>query len=107
MSPYGGFVEDNAVLRADEKVAQSLRCPCCGKQAITNWMRVPDRYQRRAGYYNLLHCVSCQHVWLGNAPTPDEMSFFYGPQYHRAVGGTGEISTARWKRQLGVIQQYK
>jgi SAM-dependent methyltransferase len=107
MSPYSGFVEDNAVLRAGEKVAQRLGCPCCGEQAITHWMQVPERQQIQAGCYDLLRCSSCRHTWLANPPTPEQMSYYYGPQYHRAVGSSGETSPARWKRQLQVIQRYK
>jgi SAM-dependent methyltransferase len=107
ISHTGLLKEERGTPNIEGDALQNHLCPCCNEQNVTDWMEVPDRFQNGTGAYELLHCASCQHVWLGNAPTPDEMSYFYGPQYHRAVGGTGEISTARWKRQLGVIQQYK
>ena len=107
MSPCSGFTEDKVVPRADEKVAQSRGCPCCGEQSIAHWLQVPERSQNGTGCYELLRCASCHHVWLDKPPAPDEMSYYYGPQYHRAVGSSGETSPKRWKRQLQVIQQYK
>ena len=103
----GLLKEESGVCSVEEDALQDRVCPCCNEQSSTNWMQVPERSQNGAGCYELLRCASCHHVWLDKPPAPDEMSYYYGPQYHRAVGSSGETSPKRWKRQLQVIQQYK
>lgn len=107
ISRSGLLKEERALSSIEEDVLPNLCCPCCNQQSSTKWMEVPDRTQNGAGCYELLCCASCHHVWLDKPPTPDEMSYYYGPQYHRDIGSAGETSPARWKRQLQVIQQYK
>jgi len=70
-------------------------------------MSVPDRSQSGASGYELLQCPTCSHVWLGNRPTPEEMSHYYGAKYHSEVGHSGETSPKRWKWHLRVISKYK
>ena len=103
----GLLKEESGVCSVEEDALQDRVCPCCNEQSSTNWLQVPERSQNGAGCYELLRCASCHHVWLDKPPAPDEMSYYYGPQYHRAVGSSGETSPKRWKRQLQVIQQYK
>lgn len=38
---------------------------------------------------------------------PEEMSYYYGANYHRAISHAGESSTKRWKRQMRVISKFK
>jgi len=82
-------------------------CPCCGEYRFRHWMRVPARSQSGARSYDLLQCPSCSQVWLGDPPTPEEMSHYYTAEYHRAVGHSGETSPKRWNRHLRVISKYK
>jgi len=70
-------------------------------------MRVSDRSQDGTDVYELLRCPSCSHTWLGNPPAPEELGEFYGPDYHQAVGSTGEAGLKRWSRQLKVIAEFK
>jgi len=82
-------------------------CPCCGATISTKWMQVPDGSGNGGSSYALLRCPSCLHTWLGNWPSPEELSVYYGPQYHCAVGHAGETSVGRWDRQLQVIAKFK
>lgn len=92
----------------DQRSISGAVCPCCGANNFTHWMKVPDRVQGGSGYYDLLRCSSCLHTWLSNRPTPEEMGYYYGPEYHRAVGHAGETSPRRrWGRQLQTIRRYK
>ncbi len=95
------------MFNADQTPIDGNACPCCGANNSTRWMQVPKRPRPGSGYYDLLRCYECQHTWLKNPPTPDEMGQYYGPEYHRLVGSAGESSPVRWKRQLKAISQYK
>ena len=107
----------SAMSSVEERAISIGDCPCCGENNSTHWlwvpdratywMQVPDRSHRGTDGHDLLRCSSCSHVWLGNRPTPEEMSFYYGEGYHQAVGSTGEMSPKRWTRQLEVISKYK
>ncbi|HEX4311802.1 MAG TPA: class I SAM-dependent methyltransferase [Acidobacteriaceae bacterium] len=57
--------------------------------------------------YTLLRCSACSHVWLSNPPSADELSRFYGPEYHQAVSCAGEGDAARWGGLLKTIQRYR
>lgn len=95
------------MLSTDQKSISGAACPCCGQNNFMRWMRVPERFQSGSGYYDLLRCSSCLHTWLNNQPTPEEMDYYYGSEYHRAVGHAGETSPQRWGRQLQTIRRYK
>lgn len=82
-------------------------CPCCGNPGSSLWMVVPDRFWGKHDSYDLLHCAACSHTWLANPPSPEELVHYYNPEYHKAVGSTGEISAARWAKQLAALQRYK
>jgi SAM-dependent methyltransferase len=82
-------------------------CPCCGGRDTTQWLRVPKRNGDRAHIYELLYCVGCSHIWLGNRPTPEEMSVHYQDDYQQAVSRSGEIYPVRWKWHLRGILRYK
>jgi SAM-dependent methyltransferase len=94
-----------------------MSCACCGESVsttlmtvpnrITHWMLAPDATKRQASSYDLLRCSSCSHVWLGNRPAPMEMSYYYGAEYHQAIGTSGEAASKRWARQLQTISKYK
>jgi SAM-dependent methyltransferase len=100
-------VMTNMISGVDERTILSKGCPCCGEPNSARWMRVPERSQSGTGYYDLVRCPSCLHVWLDNSPLPEEMSYYYGTNYHRAIGQAGEASAKRWKPQLQVISKYK
>jgi SAM-dependent methyltransferase len=100
-------VMTNMISGVDKRAMPSRGCPCCGECSFAHWMQVPERSQSGAGCYDLLRCPSCLHIWLGNRPTPEEMSYYYGANYHRAICHAGETSAKRWKRQLQVISKYK
>lgn len=91
----------------DARAVSIRSCPCCGEVRFRPWLSVPDASQSRANGYELLHCLSCSHIWLGNRPTPEEMSYYYEAEYHRVIGYFGETSPERWKRHLQVIARYK
>jgi SAM-dependent methyltransferase len=104
-------------LNTDKEILSSTNCVCCGGSVSMPWMTVPDRVtpwiqhtdqlKEEADSYDLLRCSSCLHVWLDNRPTPERMSYYYGPQYHQAIGSSGEASPERWTRQLQIISKYK
>lgn len=98
---------DNMTLTVEGESGANSSCPCCGANSSTEWMQVPDRSGNGDGSYALLRCSSCLHTWLGNWPSPEELSVYYGPQYHHAVGHAGETSIGRWDRQLQVIAKFK
>jgi SAM-dependent methyltransferase len=93
--------------RVNGSSIRSSACPCCHGSKLQPWMKVEGRFPEESGPYDLLRCSSCQHTWLDNRPTAEEMSFYYGPQYHKVVGHAGETSPKRWQRQLRVILKYK
>lgn len=68
-------------------------------------MQAPGRFETKR--YDLLRCDACSHTWLGHPPSPDELVFYYGPEYHESIGTTGEKTTWRWRRQLGVISRFR
>jgi SAM-dependent methyltransferase len=90
----------------DDASTRITSCPCCGADNTSQWLWIPRRALRDKDY-ELLHCVSCSHVWLKNRPTSQEMGRYYGPEYHRNISHAGETSPARWKRHLRVISKYK
>jgi SAM-dependent methyltransferase len=81
-------------------------CPCCGENNFTLWMRVPERSSSN-GEYALLRCSLCSHIWLGNPPTPDQLSSYYSLEYHQAVEQSGDHDTKRWGRQQRVLSRYR
>lgn len=97
----------NTVSDVDERTNLGKGCPCCGGSSFTRWMRVPARSQSGVRCYDLVRCPSCLHVWLKNWPMPEELSYYYGANYHQAVGHYGETSAKRWRPQLQVISKYK
>lgn len=90
----------------DEERGQGDRCPCCGESSFALWMRVAER-QPNGEDYELLRCSVCSHVWLGNAPTPDQLSCYYSLEYHQALEHSGDHDTKRWGRQKRVLSEYK
>jgi SAM-dependent methyltransferase len=95
------------MLSAEESMATGRGCPCCGGEEAFHWIQVPDRVEPGRDIYDLLRCPRCLHTWLGNRPAPEDMGYYYGPNYHRAVSHAGETSPRRWERQLAKIAQYK
>src|SRR5580698_1110273 len=94
-------------MSVNERSIVASACPCCGGDSFAPWMQIPDRSGNGGSSYALLRCSLCLHTWLGNWPSPEELSGYYGPQYHCAVGHAGETSVGRWGRQLHVIAKYK
>jgi SAM-dependent methyltransferase len=58
----------------------------------------PDRFHLRQKMYELTRCPSCSLVYLQNPPKPDELTYHYGTDYHKAVTTAGEVnSSSRWR----------
>jgi 2-polyprenyl-3-methyl-5-hydroxy-6-metoxy-1,4-benzoquinol methylase len=93
--------------RVDGSSIRNPACPCCGGSSPLPWMKVEGQSQYGPTSYDLLRCASCQHTWLDNRPTVEEMTYYYSPSYHRVVGHAGETSPKRWERQCRVILKYK
>jgi SAM-dependent methyltransferase len=89
-----------------EELLHSSGCPCCGENSCTPWMRVPERFDSKAEF-ELLRCSSCSHIWLGNPPTPEELGYYYSPEYHQALEHSGDHDPKRWGRQQRVLARYK
>jgi 2-polyprenyl-3-methyl-5-hydroxy-6-metoxy-1,4-benzoquinol methylase len=82
-------------------------CPCCGGFHFRFWMQSPGQFDPNGMLYELLRCDDCSHTWIGKPPSPEELSSYYGPEYHESVGTMGEKTTWRWRRQLEVIARFK
>ncbi len=82
-------------------------CPCCGGDDTRLWLQAPTQSAGPSQSYDLLYCVACSHIWLGNRPTPDEMSVYYQDDYQQAVSRSGEIYPVRWKWHLRGILKHK
>lgn len=94
------------MLIADKKIPAGIGCPCCNAGSATLWMKAPAPGEDEARY-SLLRCSACSHVWLADPPSPSELSYYYDPAYHQAVGNSGAHDPKRWGRQLAVISRYK
>ena len=92
---------------SDERTGVSMTCPCCGSAHSRYWMKVPDRVSEGDVSFDLVRCSSCKHIWISNPPTASQLSRYYGPEYHNAVGRTGETTPWRWQRALRAISKYK
>lgn len=89
-----------------EKVRRSLACPCCGAENFKHWMEASDQISSEVKY-QLRRCGSCDHIWLGNPPAPEQLGYYYSPEYHQAIGQSGQNDPDRWGKQLRVISKYK
>ena len=89
-----------------EKVRRSQACPCCGAKDFKHWMEASDQ-TRRAIKFQLRRCDSCGHVWLGDPPSPEQLGYYYSPEYHQAIGQSGQNDPDRWGKQLRVISKFK
>jgi SAM-dependent methyltransferase len=89
-----------------KKIRWSGGCPCCEEDDFTQWMEVSDRLRSEVKY-ELLRCAFCSHIWLGNPPNPEQLSYYYSPEYHHAIGQSGANDPDRWGRQLRIISRYK
>jgi SAM-dependent methyltransferase len=88
------------------ELPHSSECPCCRGNSYALWMRVPERSDNNVDF-ELLRCSFCSHVWLGNPPTPEQLNFYYSPEYHHALELSGDHDTKRWGRQHRVLSKYK
>lgn len=93
------FSSNNSALLAVERDEVSpLSCPICGNCEVAHLLQGPDRFHRRETIYELVRCSSCSLVWLKKPPTPDEMPYHYGVDYHRIVETSGESDLVkRWR----------
>jgi len=83
-------------------------CPVCGCERGSNFFPAPDRFHRRDKYYQLVRCPVCSLVWLHDAPSPEEMSYHYGADYHKAITTAGEISIdKRWQYARKRVRELK
>jgi len=85
----------------------SVLCPACGSPDATNLLSAPDRYHGRRHFFHLVKCRSCELVWTGNAPGPDEIGKHYGPLYDRAIAKAGEGDHNRWRDRMRTLAHYK
>jgi 2-polyprenyl-3-methyl-5-hydroxy-6-metoxy-1,4-benzoquinol methylase len=81
-------------------------CPGCGHTGAENWLRAPDRFHGRPQLYQLVRCPGCSLVWLANPPSPEEMGYHYGPDYDKAIAGTGEDPN-HWRGRRDALLRYK
>lgn len=73
-------------------------CPLCKSGDVTSYLRAPDRFHLRGQVYQLLRCGSCSLVWLDSPPSPEEMPYHYGVDYHRVVVESVEVDLLkRWR----------
>ena len=68
------------------------------------FLKAPDRFHCRRTVYPLVRCLNCDLVRLVEPPSPEEMGFHYGREYHHAIEHAAETDTShRWKRQRNVV----
>lgn len=89
----------HSVLTAPEQEeASALVCPVCGTCDAAPFLEAPDRFHGRPAIYELVRCSSCSLVWLRDAPTPEQMPYHYGADYHRVVETSGDSDLEkRWR----------
>lgn len=97
------------VLRIPEETVKRVpECPLCGSGEILDFLRAPDRFHLRRDEYHLLRCSSCSCVWLASPPKPEEMSFHYSEDYHKAIVRGGEtFASIRWRGHRELISRHK
>jgi SAM-dependent methyltransferase len=91
---------------SDTHQSRNTVCPACQSRNLRKFLSAPDHYHGRREMYDLVRCGSCSLVWLKNAPTPQEMSAHYGPDYDRSVAAAGE-DPDRWRGRWETLSHYK
>lgn len=94
-------------MRDESPETASGFCRICGGSRPVKVLQAPDRFYRRPRLYELVRCPLCSVVWLNSPPSPDEMDYHYGPDYHALVAGSAETSRDRWKPHLDTLSKYK
>jgi SAM-dependent methyltransferase len=80
------------------RVEPMRACPICDSDGPAIRLRAPDRFHMRTDMYQLRECRRCSLVWLDDMPTPEEMPYHYGADYHRTVTASGEVKLLRrWR----------
>jgi 2-polyprenyl-3-methyl-5-hydroxy-6-metoxy-1,4-benzoquinol methylase len=93
---------------AEGAINHGSSCPLCGSLQTLDLLRAPDRFHLRQDVYQLVRCTSCSCVWLSSPPKPEEMSFHYGDDYHRAIVRGGETSASRrWQGHREIISRHR
>jgi len=99
-------IEDTPnLVSSDVHEVRQTACPACQSRNLRKFLSAPDRYHGRRETYDLVRCESCTLVWLKNAPTPEEMSAHYGPDYDRSVAAAGE-DPDRWRGRWETLSHY-
>ncbi len=79
-------------------------CPVCGGHTAAPLLLAPDRFHGRKDLYRLVRCGDCSLVRLVNPPSPEEMVFHYGQNYHKAIENAGEKELLRrWRRHRKTV----
>jgi SAM-dependent methyltransferase len=103
MSTSNQIMQPEAI---ETNATSAERCPSCGHDGAENWLQAPDRFHGRPEIYQLLRCPGCSLVWLKDPPSPEEMGNHYGPDYDRAIAGTGDDPN-HWTSRRDTLLRYK
>ena len=82
------------------------QCPICQSTVTDELLRAPDRYHGRTQMYQLTKCLSCEVVWLEDAPKPEGLEEHYGSDYDLEIATTGEKSQGRRRVTARVFTRY-
>ena len=91
---------------AERTISTATFCPTCGQSEIVVCLRAPDRFHGRKDLYELVRCLSCDLVWLKDAPPPREMGAHYGTDYDRAIAAGG-ADPNHWTERRDLLTSYK
>jgi len=93
---------------SEQATSDSRICPACGGTGVSRFLSAPDRFHGRRELYHLRSCPFCSCIWLVSPPTPEEMPFHYGRDYHNAIAIGGEGSPVkRWESERETVLKYK
>ena len=99
MKTHSAISRADPVIDAERtlRVKSQKACPICVSDELKFRLQAPDRFHMREKEYRLLECQRCSLVFLDDMPAPEEMSYHYGADYHRAVTISGEVKLLkRW-----------
>ncbi len=97
-------ITSGAVMIPSEENPQE--CPVCGSRKFVPWLHATDRFHAREQIYSLTRCKSCSLVWLLTPPTPTEMSYHYGLDYHKLITNAGETKLLKqWRATTDRVRE--
>jgi SAM-dependent methyltransferase len=80
----------------------------CGSDSAAPFLQAPDRFNGRKDPYRLVRCEACGLVRLSDPPSPTEMPFHYGQEYHKSIQVAGETGIdRRWEHHRRTISNLK